>query len=279
MGTSTHRRKLRSSNWRRMRAPLREDFHQSLRSQKRQAWHGWVIGAFMMLVMWSVSHFQWMLSGDGSLAIRYLITLGTGYLVYLLVLHQWSRWILLREQRRRDGDGGADGGDALDVVDLLTSGGRSGGSTPSSGGGGDFGGGGASGGFDDGGASADVLGDVVSGSLEAAAGADEGAIVVVPVVAIFLFFLALVFGAGALMLLYFGSDVLLAVAVELAFSVATARALMGAERAGWITVALRLTWKPLLGALLCAVVVGAAIDFFVPEAQCFSQALHMVKTR
>ena len=101
----------------------------------------------------------------------------------------------------------------------------------------------------------------------------------VPVVAIFLFFLALVFGAGALMLLYFGTDVLLAVAVELAFSVATARALMGAERAGWITVALRLTWKPLLGALLCAVVVGAAIDFFVPEAQSFSQALHMVKTR
>ena len=33
-----------------MRAPLREDFHQSLRSQKRQAWHGWVIGVFMMLV-------------------------------------------------------------------------------------------------------------------------------------------------------------------------------------------------------------------------------------
>jgi hypothetical protein len=78
-------------------------------------------------------------------------------------------------------------------------------------------------------------------------------VVVVPVVAIFAIVALLVMGAGSLALLFFGWDVLLAVAVELAFSVTTARVAMGVERAGWLSAAVRLTWKPLLGALLCAV--------------------------
>ncbi len=271
-------RSSRGSNWRRMRAPQREDFQQTLKSRNSLRLHGWLIGLFMMAFMWAMSRFQWMLSGDGSLALRYLVTLGSGYLVYLLVLHQWSHWVLLRAERRSKGDGG-DGGDGLDLVDLIPSPGRgsSGPSMPQSGGGGDFSGGGASGHFDGGGS--DVLGDVASGALEAAGAAEEGAIVVVPVLAIFAVVTALVLGAGALMWLYFGSEVLMAVAVELAFSVATARALMGAERAGWITAAVRLTWKPLLGALICAVLVGALIDHFVPEAQSLSHALALIRSK
>ncbi|MBF5005423.1 hypothetical protein [Diaphorobacter caeni] len=233
----------RSSNWRRMRVPCREDFQQSLKRRNSLTLHGWVIGLFMMSFMWAMSRFQWMLLGDGSLALRYLVTLGSGYLVYLLVLHEWSKWILIREEHEGTD---VDIGDALDIADAVT---------PR---------------FDGNG-----LGDVASGALDGLGAADEGAIVVVPVVAIFVAVVALVTGAGALMWLYFGSEVLLAVAVELAFSVATARALMGAERAGWITAAVRLTWKPLLGALVCAVALGWVIDHYLPEAQSLPHAVRL----
>ena len=236
--------KSRTSNWRRMRVPCREDFQHCLQRRNSLTLHGWVIGLFMMSFMWAMSRFQWMFLGDGSLALRYLVTLGSGYLVYLLVLHEWTKWILLKEEHEGTD---IDAGDALDIADAVT---------PRS--------------IDGSG-----LGDVASGALEGLGAADEGAIVVVPVVAIFVAVVALVMGAGALMWLYFGSEVLLAVAVELAFSVATARALMGAERAGWITAAVRLTWKPLLGALVCAVALGWVIDHYIPEAQSLPHAVKL----
>lgn len=229
-----------------MRTPCREDFQQSLQRRNSLTLHGWVIGLFMMSFMWAMSRFQWMFLGDGSLALRYLVTLGSGYLVYLLVLHEWTKWILLKEEHEGTD---IDAGDALDIADAVT---------PRS--------------IDGSG-----LGDVASGALEGLGAADEGAIVVVPVVAIFVAVVALVMGAGALMWLYFGSEVLLAVAVELAFSVATARALMGAERAGWITAAVRLTWKPLLGALLCAVLLGATIDHFLPQVDSLPEAVRALQ--
>jgi subtilisin family serine protease len=152
-----------------------------------------------------------------------------------------------------------------------------------SGEGGDFGGAGASGDWDAAGASADsagsALGDLAGGALEAAGSADEGAVVIVPVVALFLIGAAVLTGAGALAWLYFGWEVLLAVAVELAFSVATARAAMGVEQAGWLSAAVRLTWKPLLGAVLCAVALGAAIDHFIPHAQSLPDALRILRGR
>jgi len=234
--------------------------------------HGWCIGSFTLLLMWGASHVQMRLGVD-SLALRYLATLGIGYLGYLCVLRLWAARLLER------GGGSADGGvDLSDLADLPWPGGRGGGSVPvpRPGGGGDFGGGGATAGF---GGDAPGLGDLAGGALEAAGSADEGAIVVVPVVALFLIGAAVLFGAGALALLYFGWDVLLAVAVELAFSAVAARAAMGVEREGWLHAAVRLTWKPLLGALLCAVVLGAGLDYFLPQAQSLPQAVRMLRGR
>ncbi|WCM88126.1 hypothetical protein [Acidovorax sp. NCPPB 3576] len=268
----------KGSTWRRVRAPDREVAH-TLRQRHRLHVHGWCIGAFTMALMWATSHLQ-MVMGVGSLALRYGITLGVGYIAYLLVLRAWAAW-LVRPPRRRDegGDNGwADGIDLVPDIDLPSGGARA--PWPRSGGGGDFGGGGASGDFGDGlGSAGDGLGDIAGGALEAASGADEGAVVIVPVVAIFLIGAAVVLGAGALALLYFGFDVLLAVAVELAFSYATARAAMGVERAGWLSAAVRLTWKPLLGALLCAVVLGAAIDRFLPQAHSLPEAVRQLRAR
>lgn len=157
-----------------------------------------------------------------------------------------------------------------------------------SGGGGDFGGGGADAGFDapidalasalgdgagDGGGS--VLGDVASGALDAAGAADEGAIVIIPVLAVFGAVLAAALGAGWLLLLYFGTETLLAVAVELAFAYTAARTVVRIEREGWLLAAVRLSWKPLLGALLCAVALGALIDHYTPQADTLAEAVRL----
>lgn len=61
-------------------------------------------------------------------------------------------------------------------------------------------------------------------------------------------------------MLYFGWEALLPLAVELAFSYVSARTAVRVVREGWLTAAVRLTWKPMLGALLCAVLLGAVMD-------------------
>ena len=78
-------------------------------------------------------------------------------------------------------------------------------------------------------------------------------------------------------MLFFSWDVLLAVAVELAFSVAAVRVATRVEREGWLTAAVRLTWKPLLGALLCAVLLGATIDHFLPQVDSLPEAVRMMQ--
>lgn len=231
--------------------------------------HGVCMGAFTMLFMWAVSHLQ-MLVGVDSLALRYLVTLGVGYVVYLLLVRLWAALLLGR------GDGPLDAGD-LPWPDGAIDGPRVPGASVGTGGGGDFAGGGASADFSD--AAGEGLSNVAGGAVDAVAGADEGAVVVVPVVAIFLIGCALFFGAGALALLYFGWDVLLAVAVELAFSYAAARTAVRVSREGWMSAALRLTWKPLAGAVCCAVLLGAVIDWFIPSANSLPQALRIIQAQ
>lgn len=185
------------ASWRGMRLPQR--LQEGLRQRHALRLHGWCIGSLILGVMWAVSHAQ-MALGMPSLALRYLVTLGVGYGVYLLVLRLWAAWLL----RRR-----SDAGDAPDGLDLLPDAGWPAGPGPQGpapplhGGGGDFGGAGATGQWDapaaDGvggtGWGGD-LGDAASGALEAAGSADEAAVVVVPVVAIFVVGVALLGGGG-----------------------------------------------------------------------------------
>ncbi len=283
-------RKNKTSNWRSVRMP-HHHVARTLQQRYSLRLHGLLIGSFTLVLMWCTSHVQ-MLLGVDTLALRYLVTLTVGYLGYLLVLRAWASRLVRR--RESSGDGGGD------LPDLWPSGNSSGGGSASGSGGGaqmplprtgggDFGGGGASGDFGGGwtsglsnagaGGSSDssALGELASGAADAIGSADEGAVVVVPVVAIFLIGAALIFGAGSLAMLFFGWDVLLTVAVELAFSVATARAAVGVEREGWLSAAVRLTWKPLLGALVCAVALGATIDHFMPGVQSLPQAVRVLQ--
>lgn len=235
------------SNWRSVRlweTQLERDLHRnySLRT------HGILIGTFTLLLMWGVSALQMHVFDVQSLAVRYFLTLGVGYLGYLLVLRWWARRLV--EGRRADFDV-----DAPDV-DL---GGSSSSHEPAC----------AADAADGGGA----LSDAASGALEVAGAADEGAIIVVPVVAIFLVCVAIVLGAGSLVLLYFSWDALLAVAVEVAFSYVSARAAVRVAREGWLMAAVRLTWKPLLGAVICAVALGAVLDHFMPQVNSLPEAV------
>ena len=211
---------------------------------------------------------------------RYALTLGMGYLCYLALVRVWAGMLIRRE--------------APDIPDLVPDlpGGASShpgsGGGVQSGGGGDFGGGGADAGFDGAAdaafdAPADafsgVLDEVASGAFEAAGAADEGVIVVIPVLAVFMVVLATVFGAGWLLWLSFGTEALLAVAVELAFAYTASRTVVQVEREGWLLAAIRLTWKPLLGALICAVLLGALIDHFMPDAGSLPEAMRLWRGR
>lgn len=266
------------SNWRSVRlweSSLEQRTRQDLRRRYVLWLHGLWIGTLVMLTMWAASHVQ-MLLGNQSLALRYFLTLGVGYLSYLLVLRLWAAALLRRDSTTLDGIGD------IGVPDFGSGQGSPNINLPQikSNGSGDFGGGGATGDFS--GASSvsssgDGMGELASGAFEAAAGSDEAAVVVVPVVAIFLVGLAVVLGAGSLALLYFGWDVLLVVAVELAFSFASARTAVKVAREGWLQAAVRLTWKPLLGALACAVLLGALLDTFLPEANSLLQAIRLVR--
>lgn len=259
------------SNWRSVRM-WETGVKRNLRQQRSLWLHGWCIGLITLLVTWGASALQMHL-GSESLALRYLVSLGVGYLTYLLTVRVWAQFLVRPSQ--------ADGPDlsGLDLPGPHGDWGKTGPGTPNlhSGGGGDFGGGGASGDFSDGATGvADAVGDLAGGAIEVAAGSDEAAIVVVPVVAVFLLGCALFLGAGSLVLLYFGWEVLLSVAVELAFSYATARTAVRVSREGWASAAVRLTWKPLAGAVVCALMLGATIDHFMPTAQSLPQALKMV---
>lgn len=248
------------SNWRSVRLPDR-DLREDLRRRHALWLHGWCIGFIVLSVMWGVAHVQRVMGFD-SLAIRYLITLGVGYLAYLAVLRIWAGWLLGEQDSHADVavdvlDAGADLAMGVGRVSRL----------PSAHGG-------ASADFSD--AAGEGIGQLASGALQAASDSDDGAVVVVPVVAVFLIGLAVLFGAGSLLLLYFGAEALLAVAVELAFGYVTARTAVKVAREGWMQAVARLTWKPLLGALLCAVLLGGAIDYFIPQAKSLPHAISLI---
>ena len=241
------------SNWRSMRlweTQIERDLHRnhSLRT------HGILIGTFTLLLMWGVSALQMHLLHVDSLAVRYFLTLGVGYLGYLLVLRWWARR-LVEDGVGANLDMGA--GDVVDAGEFALDVAGSVGRASRASGVGD-------------------AADMAGGALELAGASDEGAIIVVPVVAIFLICVAVLFGVGSLVLLYFSWDALLAVAIEVAFSYVSARAAVRVAREGWLMAAVRLTWKPLLGALISAVILGALLDHFMPQVNSLPEAVRVL---
>ena len=93
--SSRRRASARRSNFRSIR--VEEDaLVRRLRSRHTLWLHGGLMGLITLLVMWGVStalrH-----GGVDSLAVRYALALGAGYLAYLLLLRIWAG-MLVREE-------------------------------------------------------------------------------------------------------------------------------------------------------------------------------------
>lgn len=247
-------------------------FERHLRADLRQRrWlrlHSLLLGSVCFLACWAISA-ALMRAGVDSLAVRWTLALAGGYLVFLALLWLWCRWLLSRDQA--DGDPSLDG-----VLDAIPSGRGSAPPDLHAGGGGDFGGAGASGSFDAGDA-AEGAGDAAMGVLEAAASADEGIVVAVPL-AIVVGVAALIAGAlGVAVFGLFGIEVLLGVAVEIAFASAGGALAFRARREGWLAHAGRRTGPSLLALLVLVAVLGAAIDHWLPQANSLPQAVRLLR--
>lgn len=256
---------------------------QQLRAELRQRYwlrlHVAMIALLTLGALWMCSALL-MHAGVDSLALRYGLACPVAYVVYLLLLRWWAGALARRESPL----------DGLDSPDVDLPGAHGGspacgpGDAPfSSGGGGRFSGGGADASWDapDGQALADStiertaegLGSVLNG-LD---GLDEGAVVVVPlaVLAGIVALLGGVLGAGVLML--FGVEVLLAVAVEVGLASLAGSLAYKGYREDWLSSALRHTWRGALAVLVLAVALGATLDHWMPEAGSLPHAARLIR--
>lgn len=268
----------RSSSW--LRVQLSRDLQMRRRLQKRH-WlrlHAALTGGLSLGAM-SLLSVGLLHAGVHSMALRYGIALVCGYLLYLLLVRLWAGCMLSRDWNAGDVPADAPGGGGRPA-------GVDGASAWESGQGGSYAGGGASGSWE-----AEASGVIDSGQAlgeppEAASssvdisdvgGLDEGAVVIVPVLLLFAALLVAVTGTGSLLWLVFGADLFLTVAVEVAFALLMARTLYVVERDGWLLAALRVSWKPLLGALVTAVALGAVADWAFPQADTLVQVLRALR--
>ena len=263
------------------------DMRQSLSNKYSLRWHGFVLGTLTLGITWLASACL-LLTGVESMAIRYSIAFIIGYIAYIGLLRLWAWHVCTPNRSSSNSDD--TGESVVDALDILYIPGRNSANAANvftSGRGGDFGGGGANGAWDmEPSSDSSVMGDVVGGAFKGAgeviAGSDDGAVVVIPIVAIFIIALLFFVGLGSIAFLYFGSEVLLTVAVQLAFSYTASNAAVKIARGGWLGSALKITWKPMLGSFLCAVALGFMFDTFLPDAHTMVEvvrALHVASMK
>jgi hypothetical protein len=140
-----------------------------------------------------------------------------------------------------------------------------------------FGGGGASADFD---APLDAVGEVVGKTagkaVEGAFEADEAVVIAVPLAIVVGVALGLAFGLGLLVFGLFGVEVLLGVAVEIAFASFGGALAWRARREGWLLHALRRTLLPMLALSVVTAALGWALHHWVPQAETIPQALRLL---
>ena len=234
-------------------------------------WHSLLLGTVCFLAAWATSA-TLMNAGIDTLALRWPLALAASYAVFLGLLWLWCRWLLSRATA--DGDPGLDAPDA----DLDWGNGDAG-APFKSGGGGDFGGGGATGSWDAadlGEAAAEGSAEAAKATLEIAASADEGIVIVVPL-AVVVGVAALIASAlGVVVFGLFSVEVLLGVAVEIAIASAGGALAYRARREGWLGHALTRTRWPMLLLFLLTFLLGVVIDQWLPQADSLPQAVRLL---
>ena len=263
----------RTAAWTRVQLRREDQLRRRLQKRHWLCLHAVLTGGISLGVM-SLLSLVLLHAGVHSMALRYGVALAGGYLLYLLLVRLWVDCMLRRDWNPGDAP-----------VDLPGSSVRAPGSDTAasfeSGQGGSYGGGGATGDWggdpaqllDSGPALGEVASSASSGiDIPDIGGLDEG-VVIVPVLLLFAALLVAVTGAGSLLWLVFGAELFLTVAVEVAFALLMARTLYVVEREGWLLAALRISWKPVLGALVTAVLLGALADWLFPRADTLVQVL------
>jgi hypothetical protein len=244
-----------------------------LRARRWLRLHCALIGGVTLLAAWACSHVLMRLGTD-ALWLRYGLSFGVAYAVFLLLLYLWACWLLSRDEGDVPQiDGGGYGG-----------GSRSTGESPAfrSGEGGDFGGAGGGSSFDAPGV--EVPDAVVEGAsnaagsvLEVAGAADEGALILVPLALVIGIALAIGTMLGFVVFGLFGVEVLLAVAVEVAIASVGGALAYKAGVEGWLGAAWRRTRTAAVIGLLVLVALGGAIDHWMPEARSLPHAVRLLK--
>jgi hypothetical protein len=233
-------------------------------------WHSFLLASVTFAVAWGASA-TLMRAGVGLLALRWPLALVMAYTVFIGLLWLWCRWLLSREQA--DGDPGLE----LPDVEFSRDGGRAGPARePAAGADGAGGGGGGGGGPLDADAAVDTAGDVAGSVLEAAASADEGIVIAVPLAVVAGIAALIAGGLGVAVFGLFGVEVLLGVAVEIAIAAAGGALAYRARREGWLAHALSRTIKPMLILLLIVVALGAVIDHWMPQAGSLPRAVKLL---
>jgi len=121
------------------------------------------------------------------------------------------------------------------------------------------------------------MGDLAEGALNAAGAADEGAAVVVPLAVVIGIAVLIATGLSVAVFGLFGVEVLLGVAVEIAFAAAGGALAFRARREGWLLHATGRTWRPMLALIVVAALLGAVIDHWLPQAGSLPQAIRLLR--
>ena len=229
------------ASWTRIRISADEHVRRGLQQRHWLRLHAALTGLLALLLMLAISA-GLLQAGMRSMGWRYGLALAGGYVLYLLLVRLWAGCMLRRDWNAdaSGGDGGSGGSSAGGPADVIHSGE-----------GGSFGGGGSSGDWSAAAveaSGADASGAAAPGAESASSGIDWGGgldaidgegVVVLPVLALFALMLLAFTGLGSLLWLVWGSELFLAVAVEVAFALLMARSLYVMERDGWLLVALR----------------------------------------
>lgn len=210
-----------------------------LRTHRWLRLHVGLIGLCCLACLWLSGALLRKLGVD-ALSLRFGLSLAISYGAYLLLLRLWATYLLSRED-----------GDACDVLDIAVDVADAGG----------------------------TLGNVTGSILDAASGADEGALVLLPIAAVVSMVLVLAALLGTGVSLLFGVEVLMAVSVEVALAAFAAglayRHQRQFQRGGWLSCALRHTWAGALALLLAGIGLGAALDRWMPEAESLPHAVRI----
>lgn len=220
---------------------------QHLRQHRWLGLHAVLIGLCSFGLCWGVSRGLDALGVD-SLAWRPLLALWCTWPLFLLLLAAWARWLISREPA--DPDALSVAADVADIADIASVGNEAAGSGASL---------------------AELLG----------AAASEG-LALLPLLVVLVLGTALlgtlVWLLGLLLPGLLGVELLVSVAVELAFAAWAGQLAWQVQREGWWRCAMRLSWRPLVALSLACALGGWGLHWAAPTATTVPQALRLLVT-